>query len=104
MIDLDEWIERLDEKDTEAEDNDKYQHDIFAEYVLRKNDKNHKLRSKLYNEYMAGTTPLFGDRGSGNSWRHLTCPILAGLISRISLSGSPQNFMRSWMPCGLTGL
>lgn len=63
MIDLDEWIERLDEKDTEAEDNDKYQHDIFAEYVLRKNDKNHKLRSKLYNEYMAGTTPLFGDRG-----------------------------------------
>ena len=61
MINLDEWIEQLDERDTEAEDNDKYQNDLFLEYVLRKNDKNYKLRKKLYNEYTAGTTPLFGE-------------------------------------------
>ena len=63
MIDLDEWIERLAEKDTEIEDNEKYQNDLFREYVLRKNDKNHKLRRELYNAYMTGTAPLFGDKG-----------------------------------------
>lgn len=63
MIDLDEWIEHLGERDIEAEDNDKYQNDLFVEYVLRKNDKNYKLRRELYNEYRAGTTPLFGEKG-----------------------------------------
>ncbi len=63
MIDLDDWIEGLDERNTEIEDNEKYQHDLFAEYILRKNDKNYELRKRLYNEYIAGTTPLFGDKG-----------------------------------------
>lgn len=63
MINLDEWLELLDEKDTEIADNEKYQHELFKEYVLRKNDKNQKLRRELYNEYVNGRTPLFGAKG-----------------------------------------
>lgn len=63
MIDLDEWIERLEEKDTEIEDNDRYQNDLFVEYVLRKRDKYYGLRRKLYSEYKAGAAPLFGEKG-----------------------------------------
>lgn len=63
MIDIDEWLEQLDEEgNTEIKDNENYQEDLFKEYVLRKNDKNIKLRRKLHDEYKSGK-PLFGDKG-----------------------------------------
>ena len=48
MIDINDWIDRLgEEDDTEIKDNEKYQHELFMKYVLRKNDKFHAKRTEL---------------------------------------------------------
>lgn len=64
MIDIDEWIGLLDEEDdTEIKNNEKYQHELFREYVLRKNDKFHAERKELYRQYMQDPSKLLGGKG-----------------------------------------
>lgn len=64
MIDIDEWLELLDEEDnTEIKDNEKYQHELFMEYVLRKNDKFKTKRRELFEQYKNDPSRLFGDKG-----------------------------------------
>lgn len=95
MIDLDEWIEHLGERDIEAEENDKYQNDLFVEYVLRKNDKNYKLRRELYNEYRAGTTPLFGEKGLRRQLAAIDLSYFGRAYLPHFLLGSHLYFMRN---------
>ena len=64
MIDIDEWLEFLDEEDnTEIKDNEKYKHELFLEYVLRKNDKFKRKRRELYEQYQKDPSKLFGEKG-----------------------------------------
>lgn len=64
MIDIDEWLELLDEEDnTEIKDNEKYQHELFRQYVLRKNDKFKTKRRELFEQYQNDPSKLFGDKG-----------------------------------------
>ena len=64
MIDINDWIDRLgEEDDTEIKDNEKYQHELFMKYVLRKNDKFHAKRAELARQYRQDPSKLFGERG-----------------------------------------
>lgn len=64
MIDIDEWLERLDEEsDSEIKDNEKYQHELFREYVLRKKDRFYPVRKKLQEQYQQNPDRLFGEKG-----------------------------------------
>lgn len=63
MIDIEEWIERLTEDDnTEIEDNERYQHNLFLEYVLR-NEHFKAERKRLYEEYRQAPEKLLGSKG-----------------------------------------
>lgn len=62
MINLDEYLVFLnDEEDQEEKDNEKYQQELFEEYVLRGQDKI-KERQELLQLYRAGH-PLTGQKG-----------------------------------------
>ena len=62
MIDLDEWLMKLDEDDDrEIKDNEAYQQKLFEEYVLRKEDHMEE-RMELQRLYRSGH-PLLGERG-----------------------------------------
>mgnify|MGYP002509500037 CR=1 FL=1 len=64
MIDLEEWIEQLDEEDhSEIKDNENYQHELFQKYVLKINSKNSRKRRMLWEEYNKDKTKLFGAKG-----------------------------------------
>lgn len=63
MIDLEEWIRKLEEEDDrEIKDNEQYQKQLFEDYVLRKNDGYLQLRKKLMERYRNGE-PLTGPAG-----------------------------------------
>lgn len=63
MIDLEEWLRGLSEEDDkEIKDNERYQRQLFEDYVLRKNDKNLEKRRELKRRYDAGE-PLTGPNG-----------------------------------------
>ena len=63
MIDIDEYLVLLDEdgEDQEEKDHEKYQRELFKEYVLRKQD-NPERRKQLLSLYEAGE-PLTGPKG-----------------------------------------
>ena len=97
MIDINDWIDRLgEEDDTEIKDNEKYQHELFMKYVLRKNDKFHAKRAELARQYRQDPDYLVRGDCAG-SWQRLTCPILAGHICSTSSKGNHRHSMRSWM-------
>lgn len=63
MIDLEEWLRMLDEEDDkDIKDNERYQRQLFEDYVLRKNDKNNEKRMELKRRFGAGE-PLTGPDG-----------------------------------------
>lgn len=64
MIDIDDWLRELDADDddySELKNNEKYQKNLFEEYVFRSGDRG-ELRKKLYENYKAGD-PLMGPDG-----------------------------------------
>jgi predicted phage terminase large subunit-like protein len=63
MIKIDEYIIALEyEEDQELIDSEKYQKELFLEYVQKKNDTFLDLRENLYKEYKDGR-PLDGEKG-----------------------------------------
>ena len=62
MIDIDNWIRKLDEEEeTAVKDNEEYQRSLFCEYVLRKND-NLSKRKELQSRYLSGEN-ITGEKG-----------------------------------------
>lgn len=61
MINIDDWLRELEEVDTEAQDNESYQQELFERYVLRSQDYRNE-REELYSRYMAGAA-LMGEHG-----------------------------------------
>ena len=93
MIDINDWIDRLgEEDDTEIKDNEKYQHELFMKYVLRKNDKFHAKRMELARQYRQDPSRLFGEKG-------LRRQLAAFDLSYFGTSskGNRRHSMRSWM-------
>lgn len=63
MIDLEEWLRGLtEEDDKEIKDNERYQRQLFRDYVLRTDDKNYEKRRELKRRFDAGE-PLTGPDG-----------------------------------------
>lgn len=61
MIKLNEYIQQLEEENTEEIQNKEYQKELFEKYILR-NTQHLEFREKLLDEYKAGAE-LTGDKG-----------------------------------------
>ena len=62
MIDIDNWMRELDEEDDlDIKNNENYQHQLFAEYVMRGTDHREE-RQELLRRYRAGEE-LMGEHG-----------------------------------------
>ena len=62
MIDVEEWIREMDEEpDKDIIDHAVYQEQLFADYVLRKDD-NEKKRQELWQRFQNGEE-IFGEKG-----------------------------------------
>lgn len=89
MIKLDEYIQRLEEQDTELIQNMEYQKRLFEDYVMR-NSQHLEVREKLLKEYRAGAE-LTGQKGL----RKKLAAIDLGYFGRAYL---PHYFVRESPP------
>ena len=99
MIDIENWMRRLEEEeDTDIRNNEEYQTKLFEEYVLRGSDHQEE-RKKLNERYLSGEE-LMGEHGLERNLLPLTCPTLGGRTFPTTSSGSHRTSMRSLMRYG----